>query len=91
MINRIGRERGWPPLTREHFEREAGPNGALMVGSPDTVAEKIIRAVDGLGLSRYTLKYSTGTLSHQAMMRSIELYGTKVAPLVRDHFAGRPA
>jgi probable LLM family oxidoreductase len=89
MINRIGRERGWPPITREHFEREAGPNGALMVGSPDTVAEKIIRAVDGLGLSRYTLKYSTGTLPHEPMMRSIELYGTKVAPLVRDHFASR--
>jgi probable LLM family oxidoreductase len=85
MINRIGRERGWPPTTREQYEATAGPNGALMVGSPDTVADKIIRSVTGLGLSRFTLKYSAGTLPHEAMMRSIELYGTKVAPLVREH------
>jgi probable LLM family oxidoreductase len=87
MINRIGRERGWPPTTYEQYVATAGPNGALMVGSPDTVAEKIVRAVDGLGLSRFTLKYSAGTLPHDAMMRSIELFGTKVAPLVREHFA----
>ncbi|HYZ90865.1 MAG TPA: LLM class flavin-dependent oxidoreductase [Actinomycetota bacterium] len=89
MINRIGRERGWPPTTREHFDAAAGPNGALMVGSPDTVAEKIVRSVSGLGLSRFSMKYSAGTLPHSAMMRSIELYGTKVAPLVREHFARR--
>lgn len=89
MINRIGRERGWPPMTREQFDASTGLDGALMVGSPDTVAEKIIRAVEGLGLSRYTLKYSAGTLPHDAMMRSIELYGTKVAPLVREHLASR--
>jgi probable LLM family oxidoreductase len=87
MINRIGRERGWPPTTREHFEAAAGPNGALMVGSPEAVAEKIVRAVTGLGLSRFSLKYSAGTLSHEAMMRSIELYGTKVAPIVRERAA----
>lgn len=74
-------------MTREHFEAAAGPNGALMVGSPDTVAEKIIRSVTGLGLSRISVKYSNGTLPHDAMMRSIELYGTKVAPLVREHIA----
>jgi len=85
MINRIGRERGWPPTTRAQYEATAGPNGALMVGSPDTVAEKIIRSVSGLGLSRFSLKYSAGTLPHETMMRSIELYGTKVAPLVREH------
>ncbi len=87
MINRIGRERGWPPTTREQYEATAGPNGALMVGSPDTVAEKIIRTVDGLGLSRFTLKYSAGTLPHEAMMRSIELFGSKVAPRVREQAA----
>jgi probable LLM family oxidoreductase len=87
MINRIGRERGWPPTSYAQFEAAAGPDGALMVGSPDTVAEKIIRAVSGLDLSRFTLKYSNGTLPHDAMMRSIELFGTKVAPLVREHFA----
>jgi probable LLM family oxidoreductase len=84
MINRIGRERGWPATSREQFEAAAGPDGALMAGSPETVAEKIVRSVSGLGLSRFSLKYSAGTLPHEAMMRSIELYGTKVAPLVRE-------
>jgi probable LLM family oxidoreductase len=87
MINRIGRERGWPPTNRDQFEAAAGPDGALMVGSPDTVAEKIMRSVNGLGLSRFSLKYSAGTLSHEAMMRSIELYGTKVAPVLREQSA----
>jgi alkanesulfonate monooxygenase SsuD/methylene tetrahydromethanopterin reductase-like flavin-dependent oxidoreductase (luciferase family) len=87
QMTKIGRERGWPPVTREQFEHAVGPEGALMVGSPDTVAEKIVRAVDGLGLSRYTMKYSNGALPHEAMMRSIELFGTKVAPRVREHFA----
>jgi len=85
QINKIGRERGWGPITRAQYELTAGPNGALMVGSPDTVAQKIIRSVEGLGLSRFTLKYGAGALPHEAMMRSIELYGTKVAPLVRQH------
>ena len=84
LITRIGRERGWPPVTRAQYEAAAGPDGALMVGSPDTVAEKILRSVSGLGLSRFSLKYSNGTLPHAALMRSIELFGTKVAPLVRE-------
>jgi probable LLM family oxidoreductase len=83
MMNRIGRERGWSPRGREDFEREAGPDGALYVGAPETVAMKIVRTVKDLGLSRFVLKYSNGTLPHDALMRSIELYGTKVIPLVR--------
>ena len=84
MMNRIGGERGWPPASRDHFEHEAGPNGALCVGSPGTVAAKIIRTVQALGLSRFDLKYSSGTLSHEKMMASIELIGREVAPRVRD-------
>ena len=84
MINRIGGERGWPPATRAQFEREAGPDGALCVGSPETVAAKIIRTARALGLSRFDLKYSAGTLPHAAMLKSIELIGTKVAPQVRN-------
>jgi probable LLM family oxidoreductase len=84
MINRIGRERGWPPATREHFEREAGPAGSLYVGSPETVAAKIAATARVLGLSRFNLKYSAGTLPHAAMMKSIELIGTVVAPRVRE-------
>ena len=83
MMNRIGRERGWPPRGRDDFEREAGPDGALYVGAPETVAAKITRTVRDLGLSRFDLKYSNGTLPHEALMKSIELFGTKVMPLVR--------
>lgn len=76
MLARIGRERGWAPITREQFEHTAGPDGALFVGSPETVATKIVKVARGLGLSRFDLKYSTGTLSHEQLMNSIELYGT---------------
>jgi probable LLM family oxidoreductase len=84
MMSRIGAERGWAPVDRDHFDREAGPDGALCVGSPETVAEKIVRTVRTLGLSRFDLKYSNGTLPHATMMTSIELFGTKVAPRVRE-------
>lgn len=88
MMNRIGRERGWPPMGRDHFEREAGPDGALYVGSPETVAAKIARTARTLGLSHFDLKYSNGTMPHDLLMTSIELYGTKVAPRVRELLAG---
>lgn len=87
MHARIGRERGWPPMTRPQFDATAGPDGALFVGAPDTVARKIVRVARGLGLERFDLKYSAGTLPHEHMLRSIELYGTKVAPLVREELA----
>ncbi|MCZ4534150.1 LLM class flavin-dependent oxidoreductase [Gordonia terrae] len=83
-VGRIGRERGWPPPTRIEFERSTGPGGSLYVGSPDTVARKIASTVQALGLSRFDLKYSHGTLGHPELMRSIELYGTKVIPRVRE-------
>jgi probable LLM family oxidoreductase len=87
MINRIGRERGWPPRTRDDFEREAGPDGALVVGSPETVATKIANTVTALGLSRFDMKYSHGTLPHDIQMKSLELYGTRVVPRVRELLA----
>ena len=87
LMNRIGRERGWSPIGRDHFEREAGPDGALFVGSPETVAAKIVRTMKALGLTRFDMKYSNGTLPHETLLKSIELYGTKVAPIVRDAMA----
>lgn len=87
MMSRIGAERGWPPVTRGHFDREAGPDGALCVGSPETVAGKIARAMKAIGASRFDMKYSNGTLPHPLLLRSIELYGTRVAPRVRDLLA----
>jgi alkanesulfonate monooxygenase SsuD/methylene tetrahydromethanopterin reductase-like flavin-dependent oxidoreductase (luciferase family) len=88
MMSRIGAERGWPPVSRANFEREAGPDGALCVGAPETVARKIATTVRALGLSRFDMKYSNGTLPHERLMRSIELYGTAVAPRVRELLAG---
>jgi probable LLM family oxidoreductase len=84
LMNRIGTERGWPPITKSHFEQEAGPSGAIFVGSPETVAKKIVATMKGLGLSRFDLKYANGTLPHDKLMTSIELYGTKVVPRVRE-------
>jgi probable LLM family oxidoreductase len=82
MINRIGRERGWSPIGRDHFEREI-ESGSLYVGSPDTVATKIASTIKTLGIVRFDLKYANGTMPHDALVRSIELYGTEVLPKVR--------
>jgi probable LLM family oxidoreductase len=87
MMTRIGGERGWPPVTRAQFDREADPDGALHVGSPETVAKKVAATVQALGLSRFDLKYSSGTLPHEAQMTSIELYATQVVPRVRELLA----
>jgi probable LLM family oxidoreductase len=83
MRDRIGAERGWPPMGRDEFEQEAD-RGSLYVGSPETVARKIFATVEALGVSRFTLKYSAGGLSHEKLMRGIELFGTKVIPRVRE-------
>ena len=90
MITRIGRERGWGPITRDTFENEAD-EGALNVGSPETVAQKIAATVRDLGVQRFDLKYSNGTLPHEKLMRSIELYGTVVVPRVRELLAADDA
>jgi probable LLM family oxidoreductase len=82
-INRIGAERGWPPLTRERFEADIA-EGAWHVGSPETVARKIAHTIGVLDAQRFDLKYSAGTLPHEAMMTTIRLYGTEVIPRVRE-------
>lgn len=86
MRDRIGKERGWPPMGRDEFVREAD-HGSLYVGAPETVARKIAATVKTLGVSRFQLKYSAGPLPHEKLMKSIELYGRKVVPLVRDMLA----
>ncbi len=82
MHDRIGGERGWPPMQRASFEQEIA-TGSLYVGSPETVAQKIAATVRALGVSRFDLKYSAGRLAHHRLMRCIELYGTVVIPRVR--------
>jgi probable LLM family oxidoreductase len=86
-MDRLGAERGWPPASRMRFQASAGPEGNLFAGSPETVAKKYVRAAKGLGLSRLDIKYSAGSLPHEDMLRSIELLGTKVKPLVLDMMA----
>lgn len=87
MNNTIGRERGWPPYSRARFQNDVGPEGAIYAGSPERVAQKIAATVRGLGAQRFDLKFSTGTMSHENMMKSIELYGTRVIPRVRELLA----
>lgn len=82
-FGRIGKERGWPPLTKERYVNDI-EHGALIVGSPETVARKIARAITGLGLSRFDLKYANGPMPHGELMHTLELYGTKVIPRVRE-------
>lgn len=86
MRDRIGKERGWPPMGRDEFLHEAD-HGSLYVGSPETVARKIATTIKALGIARFQLKYSAGPLPHEKLMKSIELYGTKVVPLVREMVA----
>jgi probable LLM family oxidoreductase len=88
MRNRLGAERGWGPGSRGEFDAMCTEEGALYVGSPETVAAKIVLLKKNLGVDRFDLKYSNGTLPHAAMMRSIELLGTEVAPRVAALLAG---
>jgi hypothetical protein len=84
----IGRERGGPPATRAQFDALLGPTGALLVGDPETVAEKILHVNESLGgISRLTFQMSVAALPHAKLMRAIELLGTRVAPLVRTALA----
>ena len=84
--DRIGRERGWPPTSREQFDAEVA-EGAVFAGSPETVATKIARTVSALGIDRFDLKYSNGALPHEHLMHAIELFGTRVIPRVRELLA----
>jgi probable LLM family oxidoreductase len=89
MMNRIGRERGWPPAGRPEYEALRSPRGALAVGSPEQVAEKLLFEHELFGHQRYIAQMSVGAVAHRDVMRSIELYGTQVAPVVREEVARR--
>lgn len=80
----IGKERGWAPTTRAHFDAQRGPTGALVIGDADTVATKLLRINDDLGgVTRFTFQMGVSTVPHEQMMRAIEILGTQVAPRVR--------
>jgi probable LLM family oxidoreductase len=89
MMNRIGRERGWPPSGRREYEALRAPDGALAVGSPEQVAQKILYEHELLGHDRYIAQMSVGAVAHRDLLRSIELFATEVAPIVRAEVARR--
>ena len=89
MMNKIGRERGWPPMTREGYDGAASLRGSNFVGSPQQVIEKILFQHEIFGHDRFLVQFSVGTMPHEKLLRSIELFGTEVAPIVRDEVARR--
>ncbi len=91
VMDKIGRERGWPPMTRAQFDAGAGLHGANFVGSPQQVIEKILFQHEIFGHDRFLVQFSVGTMPHASIMRSIELYGTEVAPVVRREIERREA
>ena len=89
-MNQIGRERGWAPTNRAHFDQSRGPGGALFVGNPEAVAEKIVAMHKIFRNDRFLLQMAIGLMPHDTLMKAIELFGTKVAPLVRKETAVSP-
>jgi probable LLM family oxidoreductase len=83
VMTNIGRERGWPPTTRAHFDVGRSKQGSLLVGSPQQVIDKILYEKELFGLNRFLLHVSVGTMPHAQVMRSIELFGSQVAPVIR--------
>jgi alkanesulfonate monooxygenase SsuD/methylene tetrahydromethanopterin reductase-like flavin-dependent oxidoreductase (luciferase family) len=91
VMNRIGRERGWPPSGKPQYDALRGPRGALAVGSAEQVAEKILFEHELFGNQRYLGQMSLGAVEHRDVLRSMELFGTEVAPVVRAEVARRTA
>jgi len=84
-FTRIGKERGWPPVTRAHFDAQRGPKGALLIGGPEEIAEKILRHSEALGgISRLTFQMDNAGLTHEKLLNAIALIGTKVIPMVKN-------
>ena len=88
VVDAISKDRPhWQELTYEQYLEQVGPNGAMFVGNPDQVAEKLIRMIEDLGLDRFMLHLPLGSMPHDQVLRAIELFGTQVAPKVREYFA----
>jgi alkanesulfonate monooxygenase SsuD/methylene tetrahydromethanopterin reductase-like flavin-dependent oxidoreductase (luciferase family) len=89
MMNRIGRERGWSPMGRRQFDMGRSPRGALLVGSPEEVVQKILFEHELFGHKRFMAQISVGAMPHEKVLRAIELFGTEVAPAVRKEIERR--
>jgi alkanesulfonate monooxygenase SsuD/methylene tetrahydromethanopterin reductase-like flavin-dependent oxidoreductase (luciferase family) len=83
VVTRIGGERGWPPMNRDHYEQMRAPQGALLVGSPQQVIDKILYEYELFKHTRFLAQIGVGTMPHEKILRSIELFGTVVAPAIR--------
>ncbi|MBL8000737.1 MAG: LLM class flavin-dependent oxidoreductase [Flavobacteriales bacterium] len=88
QMGRIGKERGWGPVGRPQFDFEVSPNGAMLLGDPETVARKIVREHQLFGFTRFCLQFSVGSMPHAKLLRCIELYATRVVPMVRAAVGG---
>lgn len=82
----IAKERNWPPYTEAHFQREISDESAMFVGSPETVARKMIKVIEELGLNRFMLHIPVGSMPHERIMKAIKLYGKRVKPIIEDYF-----
>jgi len=91
VMGKIGKERGWAPITRQQFDINSSSHGALVIGSPQEVVEKILYEYELFGHTRYLAQIALGTLPHSLTMHAIELFGTKVAPEVRKHISNKVA
>ncbi|MBN8864596.1 MAG: LLM class flavin-dependent oxidoreductase [Sphingobacteriales bacterium] len=91
VMSRIGRERGWPALNREQYEAMRSPKASLMVGSPQEVIDKMLYQYELFGNTRFMAQMTVGPIAHKQVLRSIELFGTMVAPVVRQHVAAKQA
>ncbi|MEO2037225.1 MAG: LLM class flavin-dependent oxidoreductase, partial [Martelella sp.] len=91
VMDRIGRERGWGPQSRAQYDATRGPEGALFVGGPEELAKKIVAHQRIMGLDRFMIQFAVGLVPHDEVLHAIELYGTKVAPMVKEMLAqGEP-
>jgi alkanesulfonate monooxygenase SsuD/methylene tetrahydromethanopterin reductase-like flavin-dependent oxidoreductase (luciferase family) len=88
-MDRIGRERGWPPMSRQQFEASCTIRGANAVGNPQQIIDKILYQQEIFGHDRFLLQMSVGSVPHEKLLRSIELFATQVAPVVREKIAKR--
>ncbi len=89
MMDQIGRERGWPPMSRQDFDASRTPRGRELRRDPEDVIAKILFQHEIFGHDRFLVQFGVGTMPHSKIMRSIELYGTEVAPVVREEIARR--
>lgn len=89
QMDRIGKDRGWAPYTQQQFEGGMSPHGALFMGSPEDVAEKIIKVIEMFNLTRFIAHLDVGGPSHEEMIKNIELYANEVVPIVRKHFENK--